>query len=297
MTPGHCLLALATVIIWGFNFVVITWGLRGLPPVLFTAMRFICASIPLVFFLPRPRISWRLLAGYAFFMFVVQFTLLFVGMKSGMPAGLSSLVIQLQVFFTIGLATAFLGDRPRITQLAGAIVALAGMVLVGVHIEARGTSIGFAMVLAASLSWATGNLFIKRIGAIDPLALVAWGSLLAAPCLLAAALALEGPRTLWIALTHLSRTSVAAVLFQAYPTTVFGFGAWSFLMRRYPTATIAPFALLVPVFGILSGTLFLGEPLTWWKVVAGLLVIGGLAINQFGDRGEKHYAEDRRKAW
>ena len=284
MTFSHFLLALATVMVWGFNYVVIKWGLLGFPPVLLSALRFGLATFPLVFFLPRPRIPLRLLASFAFFQFILQFTLLFVGMHLGMPAGLSSLVIQLQSFFTIGLAAAFLGDRPRRMQLIGAPVALAGIALVAFHIEARTTLLGFAMVITAGLAWSLGNIFTKRIGQVDALALVVWGGLMASPCLLLVSLGLEGPALIWHALAHLSWGSAGVVLFLAYPATLFSFTAWTYLMRHYPAATIAPFSLLVPVFGMLSSLLFLGEAMTWWKVTAGALVIGGLALNQFGEQ-------------
>ena len=289
MTFRHFLLALATVMFWGFNYVVIQWGLQGVPPILLSALRFTLAAIPLVFFLPRPRIPLHLLAGFTFFQFILQFILLFVGMHLGMPAGLSSLVIQVQSFFTIGLAALFLGDRPQRLQWFGVPIALAGVALVALHIEARTTLLGFAMVLAAGLSWSLGNLVIKRIGRVDALALVVWCGLLASPCLLLVSLALEGPALIWSTLVHLSWAALGTILFQAYPATLFSFTAWTYLMRRYPAATIAPFSLLVPVVGMLASMFFLGESLTWWKAAAGVLVLSGLALNLFGEQVIYHF--------
>lgn len=284
MKPTDTLLALAVVLIWGFNFVVVKVGLQGLPPILFTALRFACAALPMAFFIRRPALPWRLLAGYALFQFALQFTLLFSGMKLGFPPGLASLVIQLQAFFTIGLAVLMLGERPLKTQLLGALIAFTGMVMVAAHIEAQATLIGFAMVVAAGLSWGVGNIFTKRSGKVDALALVVWGSLLAAPPLLLASFAIEGPAAIAAAMQGMNWLLAGTVLFQAYPTTIIGFGIWSALMRKYPTATIAPFTLLVPVAGMLSAALVLDESLQWWKIAAGMLVLGGLALNQFGAR-------------
>ena len=284
MTFPHFLLALGTVMVWGFNYVVIKWGLAGLPPILLSSLRFGLASVPLAFFLPRPKVPFKGLAWFALFQFVLQFTLLFAGMHLGMPAGLSSLVIQLQGFFTIGFAALFLGDRPRLMQAVGAPVALAGIALVAWHVEARATMLGLAMVVGAGISWSLGNIFTKRIGPVDAVALVVWGGLLASPCMLLLSLTVEGPALVWSALTHLSGATAATVLFQAYPATLFCFTAWTYLMRRYPAATIAPFSLLVPVFGMLSSMLLLGEPMTWWKATAGAMVIGGLALNLLGDQ-------------
>lgn len=284
MKPADILLALVVVLIWGFNFVVIKLGLQGLPPVLFTALRFACAALPMAFFIRRPAVPWRLLAGYAAFQFALQFTLLFSGMKFGFPPGLASLVIQLQAFFTIGLAVIVLDERPLLPQIAGALIAFSGMLLVAMHLEAQATLIGFLMVIAAGFSWGVGNIFTKRIGKVDALALVVWGSLLAAPPLLLASLRLEGSDAIASALLQMNWVSAGAILFQAYPTTILGFGIWSMLMRKYPTATVAPFTLLVPVAGMLSAALVLDEPLQWWKIAAGMLVLCGLVLNQFGTR-------------
>lgn len=284
MKPSDICLALLVVLIWGFNFVVIKLGLQGLPPILFTALRFLFAALPLVFFLRRPAVPWRLLAGYAAFQFAIQFSLLFCGMKLGFPPGLASLAIQLQAFFTIGLAVAVLGERPSKTQVAGAAVAFSGMALVASQLDARATLLGFMLVIAAAFSWGIGNIFTKRMGKVDVLALVAWGSLLAAPPLLLVSLLIEGPSAVTSAIAQLNWMSIGAVLFQAYPTTVLGFGIWSLLMRKYPVATVAPFSLLVPVAGMFSAALVLGEALPWWKMMAGALVMCGLALNQFGPR-------------
>ena len=284
MTFPHFLLALATVMVWGFTYVVVKWSLADIPPILVSVLRFGLAAVPMVFFLPRPKVPLRLLAGFVCFQFILQFALLFVGMHLGMPAGLSSIVIQLQGFFTIGFAALFLGDRPRLMQSVGAPVALAGIALVALHLEARATLLGFALVIGAGLAWSLGNIFTKLMGQVDAMALVVWGSLAASPCMLLLSLALEGPSRIWFALAHLSWASAGTILFQAYPATLFCFTAWTYLMRRYPAAAIAPFSLLVPVFGMLSSMLLLGESMTWWKAAAAALVIGGLALNQFGDQ-------------
>lgn len=284
MRPGHILLALATVMTWGFNYAVIAWGLQGVPPVLLAVLRFAFAAFPLVFFVKRPRAPWPWLAGHALAMFALQFGFLFVGIASGMPAGLASLVIQCQAFFTMVLAARFLGEPPRPVQVIGACVALAGIVLVGAHVGGRASLLGFALVIGAGFCWGLGNLCTKRMGEVDVMGLVAWNSLLALPLLMVAALVLEGPSKLALALAGVSWKTAAVVLFQAYAATVFCFGAWSYLMHRYPTATVAPFSLLVPVFGMLSGVLLLGEPMAWWKGVAALLVVGGLALTQLEER-------------
>lgn len=284
MTPTDILLALGVVSIWGFNFVIIKIGLRDLPPILFTALRFAFAALPLVLFIKRPDAPWRLVLAYGLFQFALQFTLLFCGIALGLPAGLASLVIQLQAFFTIGMAVLMLGERPQLVQLAGALVALCGMGLVAVHLEGQATLLGFVLVVLGAVCWGFANIVTKKMGKVDVLSLVVWGSLLSAPPLFLASFAIEGAAAWQLAYERFTWKSLGTVLFQSYPNTLLCFAIWSMLMRRYAAATIAPFALLVPVAGMASAALVLGEPLQWWKLAAGMLVLGGLALNQFGAR-------------
>ena len=294
MTIPDIFTALAVVTIWGVNFVVIKLGLQDLPPILFTALRFLFAALPLALFVKRPDTSLKLLLVFGLFQFAIQFTLLFMGIKLGLPAGLASLVIQLQAFFTIGLAVLLLKERPRPVQLAGALVALAGMAVVAANLEARATLIGFALVVLAGVCWAVANIAGKQMGKpkqagaaphpVSALSLMVWASVVATPPLLLASWLVEGPAAWQAAVQHFRWNTLWAVLFNAWPNTLLGFGIWSMLMRKYPTATVAPYALLVPVAGMLTAAVVLGEALQWWKIVAGLLVLGGLALNQFGDR-------------
>jgi O-acetylserine/cysteine efflux transporter len=284
MKPSDILLALLTIAIWGSNFVVIKFGLQGLPPILFSSLRFLFAALPLAFFIKRPQVPWRFLGSFALFQFALQFTLLFTGIKVGFPPGLASLVIQLQAFFTIGLAVLFLGERPLLNQLVGAMVALGGMVLVACNLDAKPTLIGFVFVVIAGFCWATANIFTKKMGKVNPLALVTWGSLVAAPPMLLASYCIEGGDAWTMAAQKINWVSVGAVFFQSYPNTIIGYGIWSYLIGKYPTATIAPFTLLVPVVGMVAAAVILAEPLQWWKLTAGALVLGGLAFNQLGGR-------------
>jgi O-acetylserine/cysteine efflux transporter len=284
MTLTDIFIALGVVTIWGVNFVVIKIGLQELPPILFSALRFLFAALPLVFFVKRPQTSMRLVLVYGLFQFAIQFTLLFTGIKLGLPAGLASLVIQLQAFFTIGLAVLMLGERPKGVQLLGALVAFCGMALVALHLEGKATLIGFVLVVLAGVCWASANIATKKMGQVNALSLVVWGALVATPPLLLASWIVEGGAAWQLAASSFSMKSLLTVLFQAYPNTILGFGIWSMLMRKYPSATVAPFSLLVPVAGMLSAAIVLGESLQWWKLAAGALVLGGLALSQFGAR-------------
>jgi O-acetylserine/cysteine efflux transporter len=284
MTFPDVLIALGVVFIWGVNFVVMKIGLQDVPPILFSALRFLFSALPLVFFVRRPQVPWQLVAFYGMFQFAFQFTLLFTGLRLGMPAGLASLVMQLQAFFTMGLAVLMLGERPKLVQLLGALVALGGMALVALHLEGKATLIGFLCVVMAAGCWAVASIATKKMGPVNALSLVVWGALVATPPLFAASWLVEGAAGWQLAASKFSGTTLMTVLFQSYPNTIIGFGIWSMLLRKYPTSTVTPFSLLVPIVGMLSATLLLGEALQWWKLAAGALVLGGLALNQFGGR-------------
>ena len=283
MKPLHLAAALLMVTIWGFNFIVIRWGLNDVPPLLLTLLRFVLAAFPAVFFVARPQASWRLVAGYGLFAFALQFTLLFGGMAAGMPTGLSSLVIQVQAFFTIGLVALLMHERARPGQLLGAATAGLGLVLVALHLPPS-TALGFVLVIGAALSWAIANIIVKRIPGDSPLAVVVWGSAAATIPLTIAVLATEGPQQTAARIAQLDAAHWAGVAFQAWPTTLLAFGIWAWLLRRHPAAMVAPFTLLVPVVGMTCAVWLLDEELTWWKVVGAGLVLTGLAFNVLASR-------------
>ena len=290
LAPRDLALILGVVALWGFSFVAIKVGLREIPPFALAALRFVFAALPLVFFVKRPRMPWPFVAGYGLGIGVFQFGLLFLGMKLGMPAGLSSVVIQLQVFFTVGLAIAFAGDELRREDLLGAAIATVGVILLGVHKLTAGvtsTLVGFFLVIAAALAWGTGNVIAKRAATVyhaDMFALVVWSSLVPPIPLAILSFVFEGGSD---AVTRIASASVWAwscVLVLAWGATLFGFASWARLLHRYPTTVVSPFGLLIPVTGLASGAIFLGEELAGLQIIGVALVLIGLAENVFGSQ-------------
>ncbi len=284
MKPLHLAAALLMITLWGFNFVVMRLGLDEIPPLTLSVLRFSLAAFPALLVVPRPKVRWQLVAAYGLFAFTVQFSLLFSGMAAGMPTGLASLVIQVQAFFTIGLTMLLTHERPRATQAAGALLAGSGVLLVALHLP-PGTRLGLLLVVGAAMGWAVANVIVKRIPAAAdgdpraPLSIVVWACAFASLPLLVAALVFEGPATVWRAATHATVNQWIGIAFQAWPTTLLAFALWAWLLRMYPAALIAPFTLLVPVVGMTSAVVFLGEAVTWWKLAGAALVLGGLALN------------------
>ena len=275
----HLLLALAVVAVWGTNFVVMKVAMHAMPPLLFASLRFAFALLPAAFFVKRPAVPWRLLAAYGVLIGAGQFGVLYVAVQRYIAPGMASLVVQTQVFFTILLAIGLAGERVRGYQWLGLVLAAAGIAVIAAHADASITPLGLAMVLFAALCWAAGNLVARRSGRVDMFGYVIWASLFSLPPLLLASLAFEGLPAIETALTGADAATWAAVLWQSVGNTLFGYAAWGWLLARHPAATVAPMALLVPVFGMGASAVWLEEALPGWKLIAAGLVIAGLAIN------------------
>lgn len=286
----HLLLALAVVAVWGTNFVVIRIGLDHLPPLAFATLRFTFALLPAVFFLKRPDVPWRNLALYGVLIGAGQFGLLYIAMNGHISPGLASLVVQTQVFFTIGLSMWLARERVRTFQLVALGLAAVGLVVIVAHTDATVTPLGLGLVLLAALSWAGGNMASKAAGSVNMLAYVVWASLFSVPPLIVLSLVFEGPGAIVEGVRAADAATWAAVLWQSVGNTLFGYAAWGWLLSRYPAATITPMAMLVPVFGMGASAIFLGESLPPWKLLAASLVMSGLALNIFWPRLEQRLA-------
>jgi O-acetylserine/cysteine efflux transporter len=279
LRPAHLLLALAVVAVWGTNFVVIKVALDHLPPLLLAALRYVFAFLPAALFLRKPPVGWWRLGGYGVLIGVGQFGLLFIAMRSEISPGLASLVIQTQVFFTIGLAMLLNGERPHAYQLAGLALAAGGIAVIAANTGGHVSVLGLGLVLLAALCWACGNLVAQRGPRVDMLAWVVWASLAAVPPLLVLSWVFEGLPAIRAGLAAADATTWAAVLWQSVGNTLFGYAAWGWLLARYPAAVISPLALGVPVFGLASSAIVLGEAVQGWKLLAAALVMAGLSIS------------------
>lgn len=276
-------LALGVVLIWGLNFVAIKWGVDEISPFMLTALRYLGCALPAVFFIRKPQVGWPVLIAYGMTVGVLQFSFLFTAVRLGMPAGLASLVMQMQVFFTMALAILLLGDRPTPLQLGGAAVALIGLGTIGTEHLGGAVLVPLLLTLVAALFWAVSNIVTKRAGRIDMFAFVVWGSLVPPLPMLALSLLFEGPQA-FTGLLAISPQAIFSVLFIAYGSTLIGYGAWAVLLGRHPASLIAPFSLLVPVVGFAAAFVFLGEQVTALELVGSLLIFAGLVVNVFGPR-------------
>ena len=275
-------IALLVTAIWGFNFVIIAVGLVGVPPLLLAALRFVLASLPAVFFVKKPQTSFKLIAAYGLILGVGEFGLLFCAMKLGASAGLSSIVLQVQAFFTALLAIPFLKEKMRLNQVFGMILAFAGLGLIAFSAVEKGAAmplIAFGMLILAALAWAGANLIARQAGPVSALGLMVWSSLFSPIPLFALSWLLEGPAAIGPALANIGWLSIGSIAYLAFISTLIGYGLWNYLIARKGASAIAPFSLLVPIFGVSSAALFLGEHFTLLHFAAAALILGGLAIH------------------
>ena len=279
MTKKHQLLAFIVALIWGTNFVVIRYGLDELPPFLFAAIRFFLVVFPLIFFVTKPKANWLLIAAYGVLIGFGQFGLVYLAMQNDITPGLASLVLQMQVFFSIVLALLFFKESVSLIQWIALVVSFSGIALIASNVDGHTTTRGLILILIAATSWALGNMVVKKAGKVDIIAFLVYSSLFSVPMLAAMSFYFEGWTLIKTSLQSASMTSVWVVLWQTIGNTLVGYGIWNFLLNQYNAAIVTPWSLLVPVFGMLASFLLLGESMQAWKLVAASLILLGLAMN------------------
>lgn len=284
MAVPHIFLALITVFLWGFNFVVIKVGVMDMPPLFLTALRYFFAAVPLIFFLPRPKVPWQHMVVYGMVMGCAQFGLLYTAIKWGLPAGLASLVMQSQAFFTMALAVTLLGEIPLKSHVAGAVIAFSGLAVIGLERLNISAMVPLLMCVGAAFSWAIGNIVNRKVGRVNAISFVAWTSLVPVLPLIVLSLVLEGPQAIAAGMATANLMTVLVVAYMAYGATIVGAGIWSFLLLRYPAGTVAPFSLLVPIVGFIGAYYAFDEEITLLEIIGSALVVAGLALNVFGRR-------------
>lgn len=285
------LCALIVVLVWGTNFVVMKMGLQTLSPMMLGALRFAFASLPFMLFVRRPNVPWRLVTLYGLAQGVGQFGFLFTAIHLGMPAGMASLVIQTQAFFTLLLAAGLLKETARVHHWLGLIVAATGL---GIIASASGqgpaamTMIGFVLTLCAAFMWATSNLIVRVANratpGYDPLSLIIWSS--AAPIVpfLLAAIAIDGVDAAFGQIINLGWPALLSALYLALFATLLAYSLWTRLLMRHAAGRVAPYSLLVPVIGLAAAAWVFDEHLLTIQWVGAGIVLLGLLVNQVGGR-------------
>ena len=286
MTSKDILLALAIIFIWGFNFVVIAWGIEGIPPLLLGGLRFVLVALIGSFFFKRPKTPIKWWFAYALPISFLQFAFLFTAMDNGMPAGLASLALQSQALFTLVFAMLFLKESIKGYQILAIFIAALGLIFIAQsHDSQTMTVLGFALTLAGAASWAMGNIANKAIsqkGHAANVNLIIWSAWIPPIPFFIASYFIEGPSLIIDSLSNFGLQSAIALIYLSVLATVVGYGLWSYLLKKYPAAQVAPLTLGVPVVGLSSAALILNESISQAQWIGISLVVVGLLVNTFG---------------
>lgn len=284
MKPQHVALAVLIAAVWGFNFVAIKLGVSAVPPFFLTALRFILAAFPAVLFIARPKESFGWVAGFGFVLGVGQFGLLFLAVRLGLPAGLTSLVMQAQAFWTMLFAWVMLNEVPSHRQLWGAAIGFFGIAIIAYGRWSGSDLLPLILCLFAAAGWAAANIISKMARPKDTLSFVIWSSLAVPIPMLLLSWVFEDHAQSLAAITSPSAQVIGSLLYLAFLSTIFGYAAWNYLFNHYAASTVAPFSMLVPLFGILGAALAFGERFDGYEMVGAILIVGGLLVSNFGSR-------------
>ncbi len=271
-------MAVLVAAIWGYNFVPARYGIAQFPPLLFAALRFAAVAIPAVLFIKRPKVAWRSIIGVGMFMGVGQFGSLYVSMHNGMPAGLASIVMQMQALWTVLFAVSFLCEQLQRRHVIGMVVAFAGLGVIAANRAKATPWSALGLCVAGSVFWACSNITTRKARSSEPFALIVWASAVAPVPLLALSFLVDGGAKISASFHQVPLKAVYGVLFAAYVGTIGAYGLWSKLLASRPASEVAPYSLLVPFFGISSAWLFLKERPVAAELIGAAVMIIGVAI-------------------
>ncbi|WP_010455387.1 EamA family transporter [Pseudomonas mandelii] len=284
MKARHLLLAISITAIWGVNFSVIKLGLTTVDPLILAGIRFTLCTLPAIFFIPKPDVQWRYIIGYGLVFGIGLWGVVNLGIKSGLSAGIASLVLQFSAFFTILLGSWVFKETISRYQLAGMGIAFCGLLSIISIVDGTVTTAGLMLVLLGAVAWSAANVINKKARTTQVFAFLVWSSAFSPIPLFALDYAVNGSTGYNALMNQLDYRAVLSILFQVYPNTLFGYWVWNSLLKRYPVSTVAPLSLLVPVFGLLGSVMIFNEPLSFNKIVAVVLIVSGLGVGLYGQR-------------
>ncbi|WP_141930076.1 EamA family transporter [Microbacterium sp. SLBN-146] len=295
MTRRDMILAAFVATLWGVNFVVIDWGMSGIPPLLFVAIRFVLVAA-LVVVVPRPAASWRTIVGVGLFMSLGQFGLLYTSMALGLQPGLAALLLQAQAVFTVVIAAGVLRERPTTAQLVGVVIATAGLGIVAAGRGGDAPVLAVCLALAAALSWAVGNVISRRAGTVSgrgplgALSLTVWSALVVPVPALALAVVVDGPEAIATGLAAFGWRPLLSTLYTAVLCTVVGYAIFNGLLARNRSAAVVPWVLLAPVVAMISAALLLGQIPTPAEAIGGVILVVGVLVTSVRRRGRSEFS-------
>lgn len=284
MKLHHLLLAILVTALWGLNFSVIKLGLTSVDPFILAGLRFTLCALPAIFFIPKPDVAWRYIIGYGLIFGIGLWGVVNLGIKTGLSAGIASLVLQFSAFFTMLLGAWVFKETITRYQLAGIGVALCGLSSIIFIADGSVTAAGLLLVLLGAAAWSVTNIINKKAGTKQVFAFLVWSSAFSPLPLFLLDYIVNGTSGYSALVNQIDHRAVLSILFQVYPNTLFGYWVWNSLLKQYPVSTVAPLSLLVPIFGMLGSAVIFGESLSPMKIVAVVLIVSGLAVGLYGQR-------------
>lgn len=285
---------LTVIVIWGFNFVAIKIGLSGFPPLFMVAVRFFLVFFPAALFIKKPDIPARYLIVYGSFLGIGQFGLLFYAISIGLPTGLSSVLLQSQVVFTLIISGILLKEKIARIQILGILISVFGVLYLGglFHAGSRVAFFPFFLAILAAVCFGASNVSYRLIfdynvahaKPTDVTAILVWSAVYIPLPMVLISFIVEKPMVIWAALTHLQAPAVISIAYSVLLSTFVAYGLWNRLISRFSASKIAPFSLLVPIVGVYGAVLFLGESVTMRQVTGILITISGLLVANLGTR-------------
>ena len=293
MKLSHLLLAIGITAIWGINFSVIKLGLHAIDPFILAGLRFTLCAIPALFFIKKPDVPWRYLIGYGLVFGIGLWGLVNLGIKTGLSAGIASLVLQFSAFFTLLLGSYVFKEQLSRYLIAGFVLACSGLMSIVFITDGSVTFAGLLLVLAGAIAWSIANIIMKKAGTKQVFAFLVWSIAFSPLPLFLLDGLINGSAGYSALISHMDTRAILSILFQVYPNTLLGYWIWNSLLKQYPVSTVAPLSLLVPVFGILGSMMIFGEVISPMKILALVLIITGLAVGLYGQRIKRYFIRSR----
>jgi len=278
MSRRDSLLAALVATIWGFNFVVIDWGMEGVPPLVFVAVRFAAVVVPAIFLVRAPSAPWRTVAAVGAFMSLGQFAFLYVAMDAGLPPGLAALVLQAQVIFTIVIAAGVLRERPAQAQVVGVSVGSVGLVVVALGRGGDVPAVALALCLLGALSWGIGNVVSRSAGVVGGLSITVWSAVVVPVPVLLLSLVVDGPQAVADGFAAFGWQAALSTLYTAGLASLVGYAAFNSLLARNQSAYVVPWVLLAPVVAMASAWLLLDQRPSVGETTGGALLVIGVLV-------------------
>ena len=275
MKPAHISLAIFISLLWGINFVVAKATLAYMPPFFLLACRLVIVTIVLLPFLRKPELPLINIFRISVTLTVAHFGLMYMALGYGLDSSVAVVIDQMRVPFAVIFGYFILGEAIGKRVAFGIMIALVGTFIITGAPNVTSNYYPMWMMMGASAAWAFYNIQVKNLKDVHMLSFIGWVSLFGAPQLFIISAIFEHGQMESLLVSPIVTT--ASLLYMAVFVTIIGHGSWYNLLQKHPVSHVVPYSLLTPIFGMVSGVIFLKEIVTWHLMVGALFTIAGVA--------------------